>query len=59
MTEHKIDGPLKVERNDDGKPLGITVRCACGWVSAGHFTSSAASVALMNHKEKEHADQRL
>lgn len=46
--DHKlVDGTLK--RDDKG----ITARCDCGWVSGGHFTSLAASAAMMDHQEQE------
>lgn len=46
-TEHKlVDGTLKRDER------GITVRCVCGWASTGHFSSLAASAAMMDHKEK-------
>ena len=47
MAEHKlVDGALKREGD------GITARCECGWVSAGHFSSLAASAAMQDHKEQ-------
>lgn len=50
MAEHRlIDGALK--RTMDG----IAARCECGWVSAGHFSSLAASAAFRDHQDT--ADQ--
>ncbi len=50
MAEHKlVDGALKRDEQ------GITARCECGWVSAGHFSSLAASAAMQEHREQEHA----
>jgi hypothetical protein len=47
MAEHKlVGGTLKVE--DRG---GITARCECGW-SSTHFSSFAASAAMMDHQEE-------
>jgi hypothetical protein len=31
---------------------GIVARCVCGWVSPGHFSSMAASVAFREHQER-------
>lgn len=45
MKHQLVDGTLKTERG------GITARCECGWVSAGHFSSFAASVAFQGHQE--------
>lgn len=46
MTEHKlVDGTLKREAG------GIAARCECGWVSS-HFTSLAASAAMVEHQEE-------
>lgn len=46
-AEHKlVNNTLVVERPD-----GIVARCQCGWVSAGHFSSLAASLAFRDHQE--------
>lgn len=36
---------------NEGGGQGITARCTCGWVSAGHFSSMGASAAFLNHQE--------
>lgn len=43
--------PNKVERNKDGKAIGITARCACGWSSGGYFSGMSASAAKQDHQE--------
>jgi hypothetical protein len=47
MDHRLVNGELMCEEG------GITARCTCGWVSGGHFSSAAASVAMMDHKDKE------
>ena len=54
MSEHQLaDGTLTREVG------GIIARCKCGWVSAGHFSSAAASVAMMDHQEREARSKSL
>ena len=49
--EHKlVDDTLIVERDGNGKALGILARCTCGWTSS-HFTSMSASSAFMDHQD--------
>ena len=46
IEDHKLIGnTLKVEEGH------IVARCTCGW-SSTHFSSLAASAAMMEHKEK-------
>lgn len=60
MTTHRlVDDTLVVERDSEGKALGIVAECTCGWRSR-HFTSFTASAAFRDHKEqkqKEAADE--
>jgi len=46
MMQHElVDNTLIRDAN------GITARCTCGWVSAGHFSALAASAAFHLHQE--------
>lgn len=48
MSEHELqDNTLTVESD------GIAARCICGWASAGHFSSFAASAAFADHQDKQ------
>jgi hypothetical protein len=51
MTHQLVDSTLYVERDSDGKALGIVAQCTCGWRSR-HFTSFSASAAFQEHKEQ-------
>lgn len=52
MKHELEDGTLQREGS------GITARCKCGWVSAGHFSSLTASAAFRDHQEqKQHKEK--
>lgn len=52
MPDHRlVNSTLTVEKGQ-----GILARCVCGWSSAGHFTSLAASSAFQDHKERAEID---
>lgn len=44
--KHHEESTLRTEEQ------GIVARCECGWVSGWHFSASAASAALMDHRER-------
>lgn len=52
MTRHRLVGNTLTR--EEG---GIIARCECGWASGGHFSSGGASVAFMDHKEREEREQ--
>lgn len=47
MKHELVNGTLTVEAD------GIAARCVCGWASAGHFTSLAASAAMQAHVDEQ------
>lgn len=56
-----VDDCVRVVRDKDGKPQGITAECTCGWKSGGHFSGMGASAAFMDHQEqaeKQQEDER-
>lgn len=47
MKHELVDGTLTRSAS------GIAAICTCGWRSAGHFTSLAASCAFRDHQEQQ------